>query len=374
MKKRAIFSLLLLLGGCSNTTHTTKTLNDEAPMLAMSNMTPLLECAANNVVSAYNRKGAYHSQTNPAGVKKMLVVIEENQFGDGTIRKQAANDGALADENHAQMKAIINRLIPSHIIAIPSREIPLLRRNSLNSSAITAYGTLDAANYTMLSQQYQADSILYFSGSFNRLDSDTPQVDQGHGSHIKGNGNIGTAFSTGKAKQEALVGLSTSIGHAGTNTELSSTLIEARMRKTSSEIKFSIVPGDANIALSKKTILAEGIHGTQQMLLEAAALWFIGLAYQNEAQMESCIGTNSDPAHLIAQQQTWGTLNEKAKIALIQQLLGQAGYLTNGYKKGRLDNKTKQAMRAYETAHDLFYTPHLQSTLDRLYLHLSARK
>ncbi len=375
MKKTALVSLLLLAGGCSNTTLSTKTLNEETPVVAVSNMTPLLQCVANNVIEAYGSKGAYHSQSNPAGVKKMLVVIEEDQFGDGTVRKEAANDGPLADNNQAQMKAIINRLLPSHIVALPSREIPLLRRNSLKSSAITAFGTLDPTQYLALSQQYRADNIVYLSGSFNRLDNETPQVDAGHGTHIKEDGDLGVAFSTGKAKQESIVGLSTSIGHVGTNTELSSTLIEARMQKTSGEIKFSMVPGDTNVALSKKVILAEGVQGTQHMLLEAAALWFIGLAYAEEANLDGCMGTASDPAYLVNQQKDWGTLKEKEKITRIQQLLEQAEQLAaGGYQSGVLDAPTRKAIRAYEAAHGLFYTPHLQSNLDRLYLQLSARQ
>jgi hypothetical protein len=225
-----------------------------------------------------------------------------------------------------------------------------------------------------LSQQYNADNIVYLSGSFNRLDNETPQVDAGQGTHIKEDGDLGVAFSTGKAKQESIVGLSTSIGHVGTNTELSSTLIEARMQKTSGEIKFSMVPGDTNIALSKKIILAEGVHGTQQMLLEAAALWFIGLAYADEANLNSCMGTNSDPTHVIKQQNDWSTLKEKEKITRIQQLLERADQLAAGdYQSGVLDAPTKKAIRAYEATHGLFYTPHLQSNLDRLYLHLTAQ-
>lgn len=372
MKTAIFLSTLVVISGCSSNAFSTKTINEETPVVSYSNMTPLLQCVANNVVAAYQAKGAFNSQTNPNGVKKLLVIIDEDQFGDGTVRKEASSDGPLADNNQVQMKAIINRWIPNSIIALPSREIPLLRRNGIKGSAITQLGTLAPEGYVALSRQYSADNVVYFSGSFTKLDNETPQIDQGYGAQAKNDGDVGIAFSTGEAEQESIVGLSAAVGHVGTNTEIGSTLIEARMHKTSGEIKFSIVPGDTNLALSKKVIIAEGVQGTQQMLLETAALWFMGMAYPDDAQLDQCLGSNHDPATVIEQQNAWGKLKQSEKIARIQALLQQTGKLADGYEKGKLDIKTKQAIRAYEIAHGLFYTPHTDTNLDRLYLHLNV--
>lgn len=374
MKHIIIFSSLCVLVGCTSTIFNAKTVNEETPTLSLSNMTPLLQCTANNIIHAYQSKGAYNPQSNPNGVKKILVVVDEDQFTDGTVRKEASNDGPLADNNQAQMKAIINRWIPSQIVTLPTREIPLLRRNGIKGSSITPFGTLDPNGYVALSRQYAVDNMVYFSGSFTKLDNETPQLDSGYGTHLKNDGDIGTAFSFGDAEQESVVGLSASVGHIGTNTEIGSTLIEARMHKSSGEIKFSIVPGDTNVALSKKVILAEGVQSTQQMLLETAALWLLGMAYPNEAQITHCLGSDSDPAQVIQQQETWGKLKPKEKIQRIQQLLVEQGYLKAGYENGVVDIKTEQAIRAYETAHDLFHTPHTDHNFDHLYLYLNAQR
>jgi hypothetical protein len=334
-------------------------------------MSPLLKCVAGNVIQAYREKGAYHANNNPQGIKRLLVIIDDDQFEDGTVRKGAASDGPLADSNHDQMKAILNRWIPSYILTLPAREIPILRRNSVKGSAITSFGTLESTTYQALGQQYGVDNIVYFSGAFTKLDDDPHPLDKGQGTHAKLDSDIGIAFSRGKAEREAVVGLSASLGHVGTNTILSSTMIEARMHNTSSEIKFSVVPGDANIALTRKIILSEGVQGTQQMLLEAAALWFVGLAYPQDAGLAQCL-TAANPEDMLKRMKSWHVLKQKERIALIQGLLSDAKILTQGYEEGKLDDMTRQAIRAYDQKYNLFHTPHIETSLDNLYLHLSS--
>lgn len=364
-------SSALLLAGCSSYSIDTASMNRETPILSTSSISPLLKCVAGNVIQAHRENGAYNVASNPQGIKRLLVIIDDDQFEDGTVRKGAANDGPLADSNHAQMKAILNRWIPSYILTLPAREIPVLRRNSVKGSAITPFGTLESNAYQTLGQQYSVDNIVYFSGAFTKLDDDPHPLDKGRGTHAKLDGDTGIAFSRGKAEREAVVGLSASLGHVGTNTILSSTMIEARMHNTSSEIKFSLVPGDANIALTKKIIISEGVQGTQQMLLEAAALWFVGLAYPQEAGLAQCL-TAANPEDMLKRLESWHALKHKERIALIQNLLSEADILKQGYEKGKLDDLTRQAIREYDQTYGLFHTPHIENNLDNLYLHLSS--
>ena len=368
------FGCLVFLTSCSSSVSLTRTLNSEPPTLSISTMTPLLKCAADNVIQAYKAQQACNTCTEgnkPPAISRLLVVIDSDQFADGTIRKNSAADGPLADSNQVQMKAILNRWIPSYILTIPAREVPLLRRNGVKGSSVTNFGTLDAETYKALQAQYSADNIVYFSGAFTKLDNDTPLTDQGYGSHIKNDGTTGAAFSKGSAERESVLGLSISLGHVGTNTLLSSTMIEARMHRSSNEIKFSLAPGEANIALSRKIIVSEGVQGTQQMLLEAAALWFIGLAYPQQAKLSQCLGTPGHPGPMLAGLKQWQALSEVQQIAQIQALLRQQGLLKTAYPQGVMDEQTLRALRQYATANGLFYTPHTAKSLDNLYLHLS---
>ncbi len=364
---------LVLLNACSSTVALNSALNSEPPMLSISSMTPLLKCAADNVVQAHKEQQACDcdEEKKPKSISRLLVVIDNDQFADGTVRKNSASDGPLADSNQAQMKAILNRWIPSYILTIPAREIPLLRRNGVKGSSVTNFGTLDADTYKALQSQYSVDNIVYFSGAFTKLDNDTPVLDQGFGSHIKNDGTIGAAFSKGRAERETVLGLSTSLGHVGTNTLLSSTMIEARMHRSSNEIKFSLAPGEANLALSKKIIVSEGVQGTQQMLLEAAALWFIGLAYPQQAKLSQCLAEPGHPNRMLGELEQWQGLSETQQIARVQSLLKQQGQLKAEYQQGVMDGNTLLAIRKYATANSLFYTPHTAKSLDSLYLHLS---
>ena len=377
IKRYSVFlGLLTLLTGCSSHIALNSSLNSEPPVLSISSMTPLLKCAADNVVQAYKAQQlcsacAEAKQAQAQRISRLLVVIDNDQFIDGTVRKNSAADGPLADSNQAQMKAILNRWIPSAILTIPAREIPLLRRNGVKGSSVTNFGTLDAETYKALQAQYSVDNIVYFSGAFTKLDNDTPLIDQGYGSHIKNDGTIGAALSKGEAKRETVLGLSTSLGHVGTNTLLSSTMIEARMHRTSNEIKFSLAPGEGNIALSKKIIVSEGVQGTQQMLLEAAALWFIGLAYPQQAKLNQCLGAPAHPERMLSALAQWEAFSPWEQIDHVQGLLRQQGFLDSAYLRGNMDEPTQKAIREYSTAKGLFHTPHTTESLENLYLHLS---
>lgn len=365
-------SIALAVSGCATTsTFSTTPLNKETPMMSSSSMTPLLKCVADNVIKAHQESGAYSAQ-NPEGIQRLLVVVERDQFADGTVRREAAYDGPLADDNQSQMKAILNRWIPSYILTLPAREVPVLRRNGVKGSAISRFGNLEADAYMALAKQYNVDNVVYFSGSFTKLDNETPLLDKGWGSHGKIDGDLGLAFSKGRATRESVVGLSVSLGHVGTNTVISSTMIEARMHKQSNEVKLSMVPGDANVALSKKVIVSEGVQGTQQMLLEAAALWFVGLAYPNDAGLAACLNSDRNPLDLLSSYERWKAASKRVQIAELQTLLTTKGMLTGEYTSGVMDDVTKEAIRAYDLKHGLFHTPHIEGNLDSLYVHLIA--
>lgn len=366
----------LLISGCSHTTHIASSINSETPAVSMSTMTPLLACAANNIVTAYQQYGAFHPKTNPKGLKRMLVVIDKSEFSDGTVRKLAASDGPLADENQAQMKAILNRWLPYNIISIPSREVPILRRHGVKGSAISRLGTLPANDAKALREGYKVDTVVYFSGAFTKLDNDIPLLDDGIGKHLKVKGSLGLAASTGQAKRTAILGLSASVGHVDTNIALTSTLIEARIHRSSGEIKFSVVPGDVNFSMSKKLIISEGVQGTQQMLLEAAALWFIGQSYPEYANLGQCFNKKAThPMDVITHTDTWEKMKPEQRITWLQTALQQRGYLTpDRYQQGVLDQPTQQAMRRYAIKHKRYYVPYSEKSLAKLYQHLLRDK
>lgn len=385
------FIVLCLAGitvGCSNLQVKTPSLSTETPVMTMSNMTPLLNCVGLNLQQTVQRKGSYLSKLmelrktgdyeslpeRKGRVGRYLVVINQNDFMDGTVRRAAAVDGKLSDVSSLQLKAIFARWFPNSAIVVTANDIPILRTFGLPGSLFTNFGTLLNKHYEDLKKVYNVDDVYLLSGSFSKLDGDFPVNDSGYGllAGSKGSSAIGE-LEFGRSKNTNVLGLNVILGRVNTNEAIASTLVEARIHRSSAEIKFKILPGEASGSVSRKVVLSEGIHGAQHMLLEAAAMWFVSILFNQDVNLESCFTSpKANPAILNKNVAKWDSLSELEKVSEIQAILLEKGFLSNEYESGELDEPTITAIRKYELSEQIYEAPHLGINLDDLYIRLKT--
>jgi len=374
-----LFATWLMVSSCSSITYAPPAVPSEAPVMTMTNLTPLLSCVGTNLQKTIQQKGSFFTAPNKTGrVPRFLLIINPSDFIDGTVRQNnGISEGKLFDVGYLQLKAIFTRWFPREAVLVTIDEIPFLRQFGIVGSRITQVGGLRDEDYKLLKTIYKVDHIFRLAGAFYKLDGEIPLKDLGYAGTAESRGTDASGgISFGKSNSTNVLGMNVILGTIDTNEAVASTIIEARVNKKSTEVQFKFnwledVSRFTGGSISRKLVLAEGVHGAQHLLLEATALWFMGAFFGQEAKLPVCLNApESDPSKVANQAADLGNLSYSDKVTKIQEVLVQKGLLETGYSVGELDQRTMGAIRKFEVDRQMYETPHIDKTLDDLYLRL----
>ncbi|NJO17491.1 MAG: hypothetical protein HC877_17630 [Thioploca sp.] len=361
----------LTISACSSVTYTPPPIPTETPVMSMTSITPLLRCGCNNLRKAIQRKVNQNER-----LRRFLVVITPSDFLDGTVKNGSISDGKFFDVGYLQLKAIFTSWFPRDAVVITVDDIPFLSPFGHTGSIVLGVGGIKRERYEYLKKVYKVDDIYRLTGSFYKMDGEIPLKDSGYAVTAESKGTDASGgVSFGNARNTNVVGMNVILGRIDTNEAIASTIIEARVNKRSTELQFKFnwleeVSRFTGGSFSKKFVLAEGIHGAQHSLLEAAALWFMGMSFGQDARLNVCLNSpSSDPMVIAEHAAKLAGLSTSEKIIKIQEMLVKKELLpSEEYEAGKLDQATKKAIRQLEINENRYETPHIEKTLDALYL------
>lgn len=300
-KTLLVVSSLAIVTGCTSTsTMTIKREFQEKPELSRNNMTGTLQCMGNSLEGQ--------------AVKQAFVFMVRD-LTDGTIGNHAYSNGPLSDAGRVQMiHALSNNTYP--YLGVVTDTFPtVFRPISKENVGLNRFGIPSNANFGALNAVYgqvirnarrsahmpQGVKItpLIVSGSFTRYDTDNLFQDgEGHdlGSRSRGNdsdrrrgsGNI----DYGKTDAVKAITLVVNIIDPRYNLVLTSQSFDLFFHQKNNSFRLRFALGDGFYGYSKNKVEVEGVHGAQQTLVDAAAIWVLNTAYGKQTDLSGCYDEN----------------------------------------------------------------------------------
>lgn len=357
MKLRITIPTIVLLSACSSTVdRSVNSLNSSVPYVSVTNFSKSLQCSG-NVLHSLKRK-------SPNLVPKSVLIVLP--ITDGTTPTNNTTDSALMDQGGTLLESTFSRFIPSTVINLPFQRPPAINKVDILGRTAKSEWITDIA------KNYNADKVFVVSGTFSRYDKTSSSGGIGFGTRAKDSAKNSIDISTGKTKKNSIIGLTIKVGNPLTNTLLVSTTLDISVEEQGKNNKFALNINDKNGSVTHEIATVDGIHASQQTLIEAAAYWIIEkIYYKHKKELSLCFGERTVASHRVFDVLSkFRKKSEEEKIQTIQKLLISLEILNKGNLTGRLDSKTNEAIRSFELKYLATAIPHDRRSLDHLYLSL----
>jgi hypothetical protein len=292
-----LFGILLLayLSGCSSDhTRIIKNVFKETPKASKTNMSNAIQCMGRQLEKTTTTKLAY--------------VFLVREITDGTITNSIYQNGPLSDAGRIQLiHALSEHTFP--YLGLVTDQFPLMfKQQPKEGVGINRFGLTNNNNMnTFLAvfgsiignarKQKQLPPIagvvpLVISGSFTRLDNDNLyQEGWGHngGSRDRGGDNdYSGQIDYGKTSSSKMISLIINLIEPRYNLVVASQSFDLIFSRENKRFRLRFTLHDGFYGVSKDEIEVEGLHGAQQTLIDAAALWILNRAYGEETNFKTC--------------------------------------------------------------------------------------
>lgn len=341
--KYTVLMPIVLLSACGTLDRRVVNSTLDIPKINKSNMTPALTCV-NEFLSTKN------------SVPPTLAIVED--FSDGTIRPRSYSDGELTDSGKEIFKHALSSTIDSKYLRVPYNDISGF--NSVND-----YG-LSKVNPSTLAEVYRVKNIFRIKGKFTKLDK-SPTFNDGRAVNLSNSNSDHGNIRFGKSKDSRNLSLTVFLA-TSQNTIIDSATIDITIRKTANDHTATLNISDVSGGYSYNRTVSESLHNGQQLLIEAAAYWFVSRIFPNN--YSSCMYNSlSSPKNIGKRMKDWEDSTSSEKIRKIQSMLFKGDLLDKKDITSELDENTYKAIAKFEKITETSF-PHNRYNLDHLYLAL----
>jgi len=247
-------------------------------------------------------------QLEKATTTKLAYVFLVREITDGTITNTVYQNGPLSDAGRIQLiHALSEHTFP--YLGLVTDQFPMMFKPlakeglGLNRFGLTANNNMNTflaffgsiiANARKQKQLPPIAGIvpLVVSGSFTRLDNDNLyQEGWGHNAGSRdrgGDDDYSGQIDYGKTTSAKMISLVINLIDPRYNLVVGSQSFDLIFSRKNKRFRLRFAFHDGFYGVSKDEIEVEGLHGAQQTLIDAAALWILNKAYGEETNFKSC--------------------------------------------------------------------------------------
>jgi hypothetical protein len=279
------------------------------------------------------------------GARRLVLLVD--RLDDKTMRENTPLSGDIANSGGTIFKSVLIRSLGPDKVVVPiSSPLPYRLFQEGGVPVGSAFVRALQAEYGLRG----SDQVLVVTGGFTGLDRTRGSSGEGAGGDVSVKIG-GFSLNWGRSRDAGRVTLDLHFGTLVPNRLLGTIELSGVVGRSSSSYQLEASVSGFGIGGRRQTLVADGVHGVQHGMLEAAhyLLWD---ALLPGADKRNCLDGARSPAAITDAAGATGGEFSRDRVKAMQRLLNEIGGRRLAVS-GRLDAATWDAIRAFERSRGL---------------------